>query len=56
MRRRYGNDSRGSNGLTFTEESLNQTAVWTTITPADVERLPNGHKSYDGIKKERCNL
>ena len=31
-------------------------AVWTTITPADIDCLPNGHKSYDGIKKEMCNL
>ena len=24
--------------------------------PADVERLPDGHKSYNGIKKEGRNL
>ena len=38
------------------KESLNQTAVWTTVMAVDIECLPHSHKSYDGIKKERHNL
>jgi len=49
-------DGWGIKWLTLSKESLNQATVWAAITPADVERLPDGHKSYDGIEKERCNL
>lgn len=41
---------------TLAEESLNQAAVGTSITSADVESLPYGHRGYNRVEEQRRNL
>lgn len=41
---------------TLAEESLNKAAVRTSITSADVERFPYGHKGHDRVEEQRRDL